>query len=221
MLSTVKKNGCACIHSCSSNAAECIQQQCSKAATSPPNTATSTNTNTNTVSTTMECQLVLETQAAPAIIRRVGEPQSGRISHASVAAFLARHQLKFDRATLAKMFKEADFRGQGSLAPRDFMASVSGRYPKRRYTLQWRQLVALLLGAPSVKLLDVDREPVTEEELAVHRKVRACVRLGDWVMIKPRWVQMCANGDAPACTPPTCGVQYHSTTNADPDTPPH
>lgn len=36
------------------------------------------------------------------------------------------HHLKFDRQVLREMLQEADFKGQGSLAPRDFIAIVSG-----------------------------------------------------------------------------------------------
>lgn len=115
---------------------------------------------------------MLQTQAAPALLRRVGDPKSGRVSYASVDAYLAARRLTFDRALLAAMFEEADFRREGSLAPRELLAAVSGRYPARRHTAAWRGLAALLLGVPSLRLLDVDREPISEAELAVHRKVR-------------------------------------------------
>lgn len=49
--------------------------------------------------------------------------------------------------------------------------AAPGRYPKRRLTAQWRALCALLLGVPSLKLLDVDSEPLSEAERKVHRKV--------------------------------------------------
>jgi hypothetical protein len=123
-------------------------------------------------------QLVLGTQAAPALIRAVGEHQSGRVSYASVDAFLAEHHLKFDRRLLAEMFREADHNREGSLAPRELIAAIAGRFPKRRHTGAWRHLTALLLGLPALKLLDVDREPVGPRELAVHRKVRAARQHG-------------------------------------------
>ncbi|KAI8464281.1 MAG: hypothetical protein J3K34DRAFT_492332 [Monoraphidium minutum] len=113
----------------------------------------------------------------------VGDPQSGRVCEAAVAAYLARRHLVFDAGLLAAMFAEADFRGQGSLAPRDFIATVSGRYPKRRFTAEWRRLVALLLGVPSLKLLDVDRAPVGEDALAVNRK-RAVFPYSAWADIE-------------------------------------
>jgi hypothetical protein len=74
----------------------------------------------------MECQLVLQTQAAPALIGKVGEPQSGRVSYGGVDAYLSRRRLKFDRGVLRAMFEEADFKREGSLGPRDFLATVSG-----------------------------------------------------------------------------------------------
>ncbi|KIZ03448.1 flagellar associated protein [Monoraphidium neglectum] len=127
-----------------------------------------------------ECALVLQTQVAPAVIGKVGDPQSGRITRASVDAYLQSHHLVFDRGLLAQMFDEADFRREGSLAPSAFVAAVEGRYPKRRFTRQWRELVSLLLGVACLRLLDVDTEPVTEEQLAVNRKVGAGVLL--WLM---------------------------------------
>jgi hypothetical protein len=119
----------------------------------------------------MEAQLVLATQAAPALIRRVGEPKSGRVTAAAVDGFLAAHRLRFDRTLLAAMFDEADYRREGSLPPRELVVAIAGRYPKRRHTAAWRALAALILGVPTLKLLDVDREPVSAHELAVHRKV--------------------------------------------------
>lgn len=57
---------------------------------------------------------------------QVGDPRSGRISYASVDAYLAARHATFDRRLLAAMFQEADYKGQGSLAPRDFIATVAG-----------------------------------------------------------------------------------------------
>ncbi len=68
----------------------------------------------------------------PALVRRVGESQSGRISYPAVDAYLARHHLPFDRALLGAMFEEADHRREGSLAPRDVIATVTGARARRR-----------------------------------------------------------------------------------------
>ncbi|GBF94853.1 hypothetical protein Rsub_08025 [Raphidocelis subcapitata] len=102
--------------------------------------------------------LLLETQAMPNIIRKVGEPHSGRVCYASVDAYLTHHHATFDRKLLAAMFEEADFRREGSLAPRDLVATLTGRYPRRRFTQQWRELAALILGA--------DAPPISAAELA-------------------------------------------------------
>ena len=58
--------------------------------------------------------------------RQVGECQSGRISLAAVDAYLSARRLAFDRALLAEMFGEADFRGEGSVAPRALVATIAG-----------------------------------------------------------------------------------------------
>jgi hypothetical protein len=70
----------------------------------------------------------------PNVFKRtqVGEPRSGRICLAAVAAHLTRHHMAFDRRLLAAMFEEADFRREGSLAPREFVAAVSGATGRRR-----------------------------------------------------------------------------------------
>lgn len=79
-------------------------------------------------------------------IRQVGDWKSGRISQQQLEAYLDRRTLIFDRELLAKMFVEADYQKEGSLDTRALAIAISGRFPKRELTEDWRKLTALLLG---------------------------------------------------------------------------
>ncbi len=54
----------------------------------------------------------------------------------------------------------------------DVLRVSADRFPKRQHTGDWRDLVALILGVEHLTLLDVDKEPIPQEVLAMHRKVR-------------------------------------------------
>ncbi|MEW5300996.1 MAG: hypothetical protein WDW36_003882 [Sanguina aurantia] len=94
----------------------------------------------------------LEGQVLPQLINKLGDVKSGRISRPMVEAYLDRHTLIFDREVLMQLFNEADHRREGSLDARSLGAALSGRYPKRGHGLEWRKLVALLLGLPQLVL---------------------------------------------------------------------
>lgn len=96
--------------------------------------------------------LQLDTQVLPQLIRKVGDWKSGRISQQMTESFLDKHTLIFDRELLAKMFTEADYQKDGSLDARALAIAISGRFPKREHTEDWRKLTALLLGLPELVL---------------------------------------------------------------------
>ena len=50
------------------------------------------------------------------------------------------------------MFTEADYQKDGSLDARALAIAISGRFPKREHTDDWRKLTALLLGLPELVL---------------------------------------------------------------------
>lgn len=71
-----------------------------------------------------------------------------------VEKYLERHVLIFDPKLLKEMFDEADYTYEGSLDLRALSAAITGRYPKRKLTREWRQLVTLLLGIPELVLAE-------------------------------------------------------------------
>jgi hypothetical protein len=97
--------------------------------------------------------------------------KAGRVYLEAVQEYLTHSWLKWDAGLLASMFQEADYAGNGFLTAKDLSATLSGRYPKRQHTADWRALVAGLMGVEQLILLEVDREPISEAELRQHRKV--------------------------------------------------
>ncbi|KXZ51101.1 hypothetical protein GPECTOR_14g83 [Gonium pectorale] len=71
-----------------------------------------------------------------------------------VESYLERNTLVFDRELLTKMFTEADYQKEGSLDTRALTIAISGRFPKREHTADWRGLVCMLLGLPELVLTD-------------------------------------------------------------------
>ncbi|GIL50975.1 hypothetical protein Vafri_7052 [Volvox africanus] len=98
--------------------------------------------------------LHLDSQVIPTLVRKVGDWKTGRISQAMCEAYLDRHTLVFDRELLAKMFTEGDYQKEGSLDTRALTIAISGRFPKREHTADWRALSALLLGLPDLVLVE-------------------------------------------------------------------
>ncbi|KAG2495165.1 hypothetical protein HYH03_006772 [Edaphochlamys debaryana] len=96
----------------------------------------------------------LESQVIPTLVRRVGDWKSGRISQAMCESYLDRHTLVFDRELLGKMFTEADYQKEGSLDARALAIAISGRFPKREHTTDWRTLTAMLLGISELVLTE-------------------------------------------------------------------
>ncbi|EFJ49647.1 hypothetical protein VOLCADRAFT_117102 [Volvox carteri f. nagariensis] len=98
--------------------------------------------------------LHLDSQVIPTLVRKIGDWKTGRISQAMCEAYLDRHTLVFDRELLTKMFTEADYQKEGSLDTRALTIAISGRFPKREHTNDWRALAALLLGLPELVLVE-------------------------------------------------------------------
>ncbi|GAX78975.1 hypothetical protein CEUSTIGMA_g6415.t1 [Chlamydomonas eustigma] len=98
--------------------------------------------------------LHLEGEVIPDLIRRVGDIKSGRLALWMVEKYLEKNVLIFDPEVLTELFKEADYKAEGSLDTRALSAALSGRYPKRKLTKEWRDLVALLLGIPQLVLTE-------------------------------------------------------------------
>ncbi|GFR52102.1 hypothetical protein Agub_g14615 [Astrephomene gubernaculifera] len=98
--------------------------------------------------------LHLDSQVIPTLVRKVGDWKTGRISQAMCEAYLDRNTLVFDRELLTKMFTEADYQKEGSLDTRALTIAISGRFPKREHTADWRTLTAMLLGLPELVLTD-------------------------------------------------------------------
>lgn len=96
--------------------------------------------------------LHLEGEVIPQILARVGDEKSATLSMEQVQAYLDKNVLIFDSSDLKNMFKEADFKNEGVLSVRALSAAISGRYPKRRMTGEWRQLVCMLLELPDLVL---------------------------------------------------------------------
>eukprot|EP00798_Chlamydomonas_sp_ICE-L_P025795 gene25795-11468_t len=93
-------------------------------------------------------------EVIPELIHRVGDVKSRQIPMSMVEQYMDRNIIVFDRALLKEMFDEADFRKAGALDERSLAAALSGRYPKRYLTGEWRMLVALLLDIPQLVLTD-------------------------------------------------------------------
>ncbi|GLC36952.1 hypothetical protein PLESTB_000174900 [Pleodorina starrii] len=98
--------------------------------------------------------LHLDSQVIPTLVRKVGDWKTGRISQAMCEAYLDRHTLVFDRELLSKMFAEADYQKEGSLNTRALNIAISGRFPKREHTADWRALAAMLMGLPELVLVE-------------------------------------------------------------------
>lgn len=96
--------------------------------------------------------LHLDGEVIPQLLARVGDEREGTLSLEQVQAYLDKNVLVFDATDLKMMFKEADFKNEGHLSARYLSAALSGRYPKRRMTSEWRQLVCMLLELPELVL---------------------------------------------------------------------
>lgn len=111
----------------------------------------------------------LETVILPPLIRKVGDEKSGRLAAWMVENYIKDNKLVFDMRLIQAMFEEADYKKEGSLTAKDMVAILSGRYPKRRYTKIWRELVALLLGQESLNLEDEGTQQKGTQSRSSHR----------------------------------------------------
>ena len=70
--------------------------------------------------------LHLEGEVIPQILARVGDEKDATLSIEQVQAYLDKNVLIFDSSDLKNMFKEADFKNEGSLSVRALSAAISG-----------------------------------------------------------------------------------------------
>eukprot|EP01025_Chloroclados_australasicus_P011194 TRINITY_DN14841_c0_g1_i1.p1 TRINITY_DN14841_c0_g1~~TRINITY_DN14841_c0_g1_i1.p1 ORF type:complete len:398 (-),score=9.76 TRINITY_DN14841_c0_g1_i1:819-2012(-) len=101
----------------------------------------------------IQVPLQLQSVVIPQFIKTIGGAKYGFVTYDMVLDFLGKNKIMFDLEILAGMFKEADFQQYGYLNESTLYATISGRYPKRKYTLHWQDLLNLVLREPK-EILD-------------------------------------------------------------------
>eukprot|EP00892_Ulva_mutabilis_P001226 jgi/Ulvmu1/11103/UM070_0019.1 len=94
----------------------------------------------------------VEALLVPKFLRLVACGKADRVSLDDLKRTVQAKRIQFPADVLVAMFAEADFRMSGRLSAPELVAAVSGRYPKRKYTEAWKELLSLVLQVPRPQL---------------------------------------------------------------------